>query len=100
MQRNLEFPEVEDNNIWGVFSKPTDTEPSFVRRRSGVYPISTSLKANNALAWTDINISLDMNLTRLNNYYTKSEVNSSLALKQNVINNVPGTGERLFEVFV
>ena len=30
--------------------------------------------------------------------YTKSEVNSSLALKQNVINNVPGTGERLFEV--
>ena len=28
-QRNLEFPEVEANNIWGVLSKPTDTEPSF-----------------------------------------------------------------------
>ena len=30
--------------------------------------------------------------------YTKSEVNSSLALKQNVINTIPGTRERLFEV--
>ena len=29
---------------------------------------------------------------------TKSEGNSSLTLKQNVINNVPGTSERLFEV--
>ena len=30
--------------------------------------------------------------------YTKSEVNRSLALKQYVRNNVPGTSERLFEV--
>ena len=30
--------------------------------------------------------------------YTKSEVNSNLALKQHVINSVPGTGGRLFEV--
>ena len=30
--------------------------------------------------------------------YTKTEVNNSLALKQNVINHVPGTGERLLEV--
>ena len=30
--------------------------------------------------------------------YTKSEVNGSLAWKRNVINNVPGTGERPFEV--
>jgi hypothetical protein len=77
----LEFPEVEDNNIWGVLSKPTETEPSFVRRLSGVYPISTSLNSNNALAWTDIQISLDMNLTGLHSYYTKSEVNNMLALK-------------------
>ena len=81
LQRNLEFPEVEDNNIWGVLSKPTDTEPSLVRRLSGVYPISTSLNSNNVLAWTDIQISLDMNLTGLSNCYTKSEVNNSLAEK-------------------
>jgi hypothetical protein len=91
LQRNLEFPEVEDNNIWGVLSKPTDTEPSFVRRLSGVYPISTSLNSNNVLAWTDIQISLDMNLTGLNNYYTKTEVNNSLALKA-PINNPTFTG--------
>ena len=30
--------------------------------------------------------------------YTKSEVNNSLALKQIVINKVPGAGERLFEM--
>ena len=30
--------------------------------------------------------------------YTKSEVDSSLALKQHVISNVPGTGEILLEV--
>ena len=38
-----------------------------------------------------------MNLTGLNNYYTKTEVNNSLALKQYVINNVPETGEYLVE---
>ena len=36
LQRNLEFPEVEANNMWGVLSKSTDTEPSFIRRLSGV----------------------------------------------------------------
>ena len=80
-QRNLEFPEVEDKNIWGVLPKPIDTEPSLVRRLSGVYPISTSLNSNNALAWTHIKTNFDMILTRLNNYYTKSEVNTSLALQ-------------------
>ena len=70
LQRNLEFPGVEDNSIWGVLSKPTDTEPSLVRRLSGVCRVSTSLNSNNVLAWTDIQISLDMNRTGLNNYYT------------------------------
>ena len=87
----MEFPEVETNSMWGVLSKPTDTEPSFVRRLSGVCLISTSLNSNNALAWTDIQISSDMNLTGLNNYYTKTEVNSSLALKA-PINNPTFTG--------
>ena len=30
LQRNSEFHELEDNNICGVLSKPTDTEPSFL----------------------------------------------------------------------
>ena len=38
-QRNLEFPQVEDNNTCVVLSKPTNTEPSLVRRPSGAYPI-------------------------------------------------------------
>ena len=29
--------------------------------------------------------------------YTKTEVNNKLALKQDVIKNVPGTGERILE---
>jgi hypothetical protein len=29
--------------------------------------------------------------------YTKTELDNNLALKQNVINNVPGTGERILE---
>ena len=53
-----------------------------------------------------INVSSPLSIQTTNNAYsiiqadcyTKSEVNNSLALKQNVINNVPGTGERLFEV--
>ena len=49
-------------------------------RPSGVYPVSTSLNSINVLAWTDIQISLDMNLTGLNNYYNKTEVSNSLAL--------------------
>ena len=47
-QRNFEFPQVEANSLWGVLSKPTNTEPSYVRRLSGVYPISTSLNSNTA----------------------------------------------------
>jgi len=82
----LEFPQVEANNLWGVLSKPTNTEPSPVRRLSGLYPINTSLNSNNPLAWTDIKISLDMNLTGLNNYYTKTEVNNSLALNAPIYN--------------
>ena len=58
----MEFPEVEGNDVWGVLSKPTATEPSLVRRISGVYPISTSLSLNSPLAWNDIHIGLDMNL--------------------------------------
>ena len=54
---------------------------NFIRRLSGVYPISTFLNSSNPLTWTDINIILDMNLTGLNKYYTKTEVNNSLALK-------------------
>ena len=59
-QRNLEFPEVEYNNVWGVLSKATDTEPCLVRRLSGVYPIGTSLNSDNGLAWTDIQTRIDM----------------------------------------
>ena len=39
----------------------------------------------------------DAYLTTQADCYTKTEFNNSLALKQNVINNVPGTGERLLE---
>ena len=87
----MEFPEVEANNLWGVLSKPTNTEPSFIRRLSGVYPISTSLDSNNVLAWTDVQINLDMNLTGLNSYYIETKVNNSLALKA-PINNPTFTG--------
>ena len=57
----------------------------------GFRVLSTFLDSNNTLAWTDIKFSLDMNLTRLNNYHTKTEVNDSLAL-QAPINNPTCTG--------
>ena len=60
----------EGTNSYGALSIPTATEPSFIKRLSGVYPVSTFLNSNSPLTWTDISISLDMNLTRLNNYYT------------------------------
>ena len=49
-----------------------------------------------------INVSSPLSIQTTNNAYltiqtdcyTKSEINSSLALKQNAINNVAGTGER------
>ena len=66
----MEFPESEGSNSYGALSIPTATEPSFIRGLSGVYPISTSLNSNNPLTWTDIRISLDMNLTGLTNYST------------------------------
>ena len=56
-----------------------------------IYPISTFLDSDNPLVWTDTKSNLDMNLTRLNNYYTKTEANNSLALKAPV-NNPTFTG--------
>ena len=52
---------------------------------SGVSPISTSLSSSNPLAWNDIRIGLAVNLTGLKNDYTKTEVNRSLALKQDTL---------------
>ena len=49
------------------------------------------MDSSNPLAWTDIKINLDMNLTGLNNYYTKTEVDNGLALKA-PINNPTFTG--------
>ena len=43
---------------------------------SGAYPVSTSLNSNNPLACNNIHIGLNMNLTRLTNYYTKQESDS------------------------
>ena len=40
----------------------------------------------------------DAYLTIDANCYTETEVDNSLALKQNVVNNAPGTGERLLEI--
>ena len=72
-------------------SKPINTKPSFIRRLSGVYHIRTSLISNNAPAWADTQIRLDTNVTGLNNYYTNTEGNNSLALKTQ-INNPKFTG--------
>ena len=69
----MEFPSVEGDNAWGVISNSTNTEPSLVRRLSGVYPIRTSLNSNNPLAWNDIHIDLDMNLSGFIKYYTKQQ---------------------------
>ena len=79
----MEFPASEGSSPYGVLSIPTATYPSLVRRISGVSPISTSLSTDKSVAWEDIQISLSMNVTGLNNYYTKTEVNNSFALKQN-----------------
>jgi hypothetical protein len=49
------------------------------------------LNSNNPLAWTDIQIILDMNLSGLNKYYTKTEVKHTLTLKA-PINNPTFTG--------
>jgi len=85
------FPASEGTNSYGALSIPSATQPSSVRRTSGVSPISASLSSSNPLVWDDIKIGLDMNLTGLNNYYTKTEVNKSLALKA-PINNPTFTG--------
>ena len=70
--QKMEFPASESTNANGVLSLPTANDPSLVRRLSGVYPISTFLGSNILLTWTDIKIGLDMNLTGLNHYYTKT----------------------------
>ena len=82
----MEFPAGEIINSYGALSIPIATEPSSTRRLSGAYSINTFVDSNNPLGWTDIRISLDMNLTGLNNYYTKSEVNNGLALKAPIKN--------------
>ena len=73
------FPASERTNSYGALSIPTATEPSFIRRLSGVYPISTFLDSNNPLAWTDVKVSLDtyIYITGLNNYYTKTEIDNA-----------------------
>ena len=63
----MEFPASEGTNSYGALSIPTATEPSFIRRLSGVYPISTFLDSDDPSLWTDIKINLDMNLTGSNN---------------------------------
>jgi len=62
---------------------PDGNGESQVRRLTGAYPITAVLDSNNPLSWTDIKIGLNMNLTGLNNYYTKTEVDNNLELKAN-----------------
>ena len=57
----MEFPASEGTNSYGALSIPTATDPSFIRRLSSVYPISTFFDSNTPLVWTDIEINLDMN---------------------------------------
>ena len=56
------------------------------------------LKANQTTTYTktevDNNLALKANQATI---YTETEVNNSLALKANLINNAPGTSERLLK---
>ena len=56
------------------------------------------LKADRSITYTktEVDNSLALNSNQATTY-NKAEVDNSLALKQNVINNAPGTGERLLE---
>ena len=70
-QNKLSFPSNEGSNGWGVIADATNT----VRRLVGAQPIRTfiELELNNPSSINDVQIGLDIDLTRLTSYSTKTE---------------------------
>ena len=77
-QNSLIFPTIEGANGWGTIDS-TGT----VRRIVGSAPIMSfiELDVDNVSSINDIKIGLDMELSWLTNYYTKSQTDTNLLLK-------------------
>ena len=70
-RNNLLFPPNEGSNGWGAIADATN----IVRRLVGAQPIRTFIKLdlNNPSSINDVQNGLNLDLTGLTNYYTKTE---------------------------
>ena len=79
-QNKVIFPSSEGSTGWGVIVGSTNT----VRRLVGAQPVRTfELDLDNSSSINDVQIGLDMDLTGVTNYYTKTEMDNKLVLKAN-----------------